>query len=105
MKILFVILATVVLVGCAGRVEYVDRPVYITKYRTIDAQYLLPCTILPPPDAIDYMASSAVGREEMWVDTYTSQVSLVAGCNKKMAELRELNQYLNEQYNADIETE
>lgn len=105
MRSLIVALLALVLVGCAGKVEYVDRPVYITKYRTIEDQYFVKCTIVAPPDVESYMKASAVARESMWVDTYTSQIEHVRVCNQRLMDLKDLNQYLHEQYNEKIETE
>lgn len=98
-------LLTILLVGCTSKIEYVDRHVYITKYRSIDDQYLQDCPIVPPPDITTYLGANDGEREKLWSDIYIQQISQTILRNKKMSELREQNQYLKEQYDESIAKE
>lgn len=96
------LLILLVATGCA-RTEYVERPIYITKYRTIDDQYLTYCPIVPPPAPEEYRPASCEDRVVMLMDVYARQLERTSLRNVKMDELIEQNQYLDQQHNQDVE--
>lgn len=98
-------LFAVTLTGCGlfTQVEYVDKYVYVTKYRTISDEYLQFCPVVEPPSPERYMASTPNRRVDMWIKVYTDQIHKTNLRNVKLQELIELNRYLDEQYNQNVE--
>lgn len=87
--------------GCALFTEVVEKPVYITQYRTIDPQYLTMCPITPPPNPGAYKAATDRGRIDLWIDMYSEHVEHTRMRNVVMEELIEINEHLSEAYHED----
>lgn len=105
MRILMLSMVTLFLAGCGlfTKVEYVERPVYITKYRTIDDSYLHNCPIAQPPERLKYKQATCEQRNVMWIETYSKQIKDTVIRNETMEELREVNKYLKESYDEKID--
>lgn len=107
MRLLLLVLFSFTLSGCSWftTVEYVDKYVYVTKYRTISSEYLQYCPIVEPPQVERYTKSNYDQRISMWMNTYIEQLESTRLRNLKMDELIKLNQYLTEQHNESKDTD
>lgn len=99
MKLLFVLISILSLVGCETNPTITEeRSVYKTILVTPPDELLQDCSVEPPPDKEIYRKSEWTDKEKLLVDTYENALKNAILCNVSKKSLRDWKKKQQEIY-------